>query len=184
MSFPGMFIPVQTDSRGVVVSGFATPSEDRIVQVQGILPRRVLPIIFLPGIMGSNLRLTQARQVRLNRRNNLSWRPDRFSAAKEMIFRNAAERQSILDQAETEVDTYDPTINPTGDKNETSYQRNSAVITGPLFIVGDEKLKNPLLTDDFPGTPNGKTRHQKALERGWGEIFYKSYQEVLETCEL
>lgn len=57
--FPGFQLPTQPTQRASrETQGFFTPIEDLIAQVHSVLPMRVLPIIFLPGIMGSNLRMT------------------------------------------------------------------------------------------------------------------------------
>ena len=36
---------------------------------------------------------------------------------------------------------------------------------------------------DPPGTINGRTQDQKARERGWGELYFGSYQSILAICE-
>lgn len=56
--------------------GFATPVQDDKPQCARILPKRVLPVIFLPGIMGSNLRMSAGRQQQLRKSDNIAWRPD------------------------------------------------------------------------------------------------------------
>jgi len=38
--------------QGTVAQGFVTPKQDRTPQIHGIPPKRVLPVIFIPGIMG------------------------------------------------------------------------------------------------------------------------------------
>jgi hypothetical protein len=48
--------------------GFVTPKQDKKPQCARILPKRVLPIIFLPGIMGSNLKMSSARQQELRKK--------------------------------------------------------------------------------------------------------------------
>jgi pimeloyl-ACP methyl ester carboxylesterase len=44
-------------------------------------------------------------------------------------------------------------------------------------------VDTPLLVDDIAGTPGSKTKEQKAMERGWGEVYFSSYRGILETCE-
>lgn len=61
--------------------GFATPKQDKKPQCARMLPKRVLPIIFLPGIMGSNLRMSAERQKELKQSDNISWRPDALGAS-------------------------------------------------------------------------------------------------------
>ena len=56
--------------------GFATPKQDKKPQCARIPPKKVLPIIFLPGIMGSNLCMSEQRQKELHHKDNIAWRPD------------------------------------------------------------------------------------------------------------
>lgn len=75
--FPGYQLPVTPAfEQGTLAHGFVTPTQDRIPQIVSIPPRRVLPIIFLPGTMGSNLRISAARQAMLELPSNIAWRPD------------------------------------------------------------------------------------------------------------
>lgn len=117
---PGYRLPTYpARASGSVTQGFVTPAQDRIPQVHCIPPKRVLPIIFLPGIMGSNLRMNAERQAQMGKRNNIAWRPENKRASLALGFASAAERQNQLDPAATEVDEYDPVNNPTGDPSET-----------------------------------------------------------------
>lgn len=154
--------------------GFATPKQDQRPQCARFLPKRVLPVIFLPGIMGSNLRMSAERQKELRQKDNIAWRPDSLGATN--IRKNAKslprERQLRLDPLQTTVDIYDP--------------------SGPPDITGDERHDNveleksflsPLLTDDPVSKTNGRTAVQKARARGWGEVFFGSYGELLQHLE-
>ncbi|XYJ09381.1 esterase/lipase family protein [Telluria sp. B2] len=154
--------------------GFATPKQDKRPQCARFLPKRVLPVIFLPGIMGSNLRMSAERQRELRRENNIAWRPDTLGAMN--VRKNAGisptERQLQLDPLQTTVDIYDP--------------------AGPSDVSGDGRhdnveldgsLNSPLLMDDPPTAKNRRTAVQKARERGWGEVFFKSYGELLQHLE-
>ncbi len=186
-SFPGYKLPINPAwERGRVAHGFVTPATDRIPQVMSIPPKRMLPIIFLPGTMGTNLRMSAERQELLKKSNNIAWRPDHLVATFHMANDSAAERQLRLDPAQTEVDTYDPVNNPTGDPGETSDERNDAVsFGGGLYLWSDTGGGNwPLLMDDRPANRKGsRTAHQKARERGWGEVFFGSYGQLLLRCE-
>lgn len=169
-------------SQGRVTHGFATPHQDRNPQVQSIPPRRVLPIVFIPGIMGSNLRMSLERQSTLGEKNNIAWRPDNSSVTVAQHNDSVRERQMRLDPSITEVDNYDPRHPRTGDASESADARNESV----KYLRGYRgwgRLDGPMLQPDPPGTPNGRSQKQKALERGWGEIFYGSYQNILSTCE-
>lgn len=44
-------------------------------------PGKVIPVIFLPGVMGSNLRMSKVRQEELSRPDNRAWRPDDMMGA-------------------------------------------------------------------------------------------------------
>lgn len=180
---PGYKLPTDpARAGGSVTQGFVTPKQDRVPQVHSIPPKRVLPIIFLPGIMGSNLRMSAERQKRMRKQNNIAWRPDNKSECLALVNATPATRQSQLDPRETEVDEYDPERNETGNPYETSDQRNDNVEVDFYY-----KLKisttSPLLKNDPHGNRPRKTKEQKARERGWGEVFFDSYRNLLEMCE-
>jgi pimeloyl-ACP methyl ester carboxylesterase len=180
----GYKLPVNPgQQQGSVAQGFVTPKQDRVPQIQSIPPKRVLPIIFIPGIMGSNLRMSPVRQRRLGTKNNIAWRPDNLSVTVAQHNDSAVERQLRLDPRTTELDTYDPINNPTGDPNETADQRNEGIRFSSTYS-GFKQLDGPLLQSDLPGTTNPKSKDQKARERGWGEVYFSSYQEILSTCEV
>jgi pimeloyl-ACP methyl ester carboxylesterase len=179
---PGYQLPTQPHfSGGRIGEGFFTPTQDLMPQVISIPPRRVLPIIFLPGIMGSNLRMSAARQEKLHKTNNIAWRPESLSESKKLMRGDATLRQDQLDPSQTEVDEYDPVRNPTGNGKETADQRHDNAKVGFQFLnVG---IETPLLMDDPVTTTPRKLKEQKARERGWGEVFFGSYRDLLEMCE-
>lgn len=180
---PGYQLPTQPHvACGREAYGFCTPTQDLMPQVISIPPRRVLPIIFLPGIMGSNLRMSAGRQAELKKKNNIAWRPESISEADALIRGSAGLRQNQLDPETTEVDEYDPLNNPTGSADETSDQRHSNAKVGfHLLYVG---IDTPLLMDDPATAKPRKLKEKKARERGWGEVFFGSYRTLLEMCEL
>ncbi|RJG16106.1 esterase/lipase family protein [Massilia cavernae] len=182
-AIPGYRLPTDpARAGGKATQGFVTPKQDRTPQVHSIPPRRVLPIIFLPGIMGSNLRMSAERQDELKKKNNIAWRPDNLRECLGMINATPAERQLRLDPAASVVDEYDPINNPTGDPNETSDERNESVEVDFWYRL-DVTVDSPLLKDDPYGSKARKMKEQKARERGWGEVFFGSYRELLEMCE-
>ena len=132
--------------------------------------------------MGSNLRMSAARQSELRQKNNIAWRPDTLGSTVPQYNDSPAERQRRLDPAATELDIYDPVGNPTGDRNERADQRSSEVKYSNAY-GGLNWLEGPFLQNDLPGTPLRKTREEKARERGWGEIYFSSYSEILSMCE-
>ena len=173
---PGTILPINLDNGGRQAEGFCTPREDTLPQTMLIPPKRVLPIIFLPGIMGSNLRMSAERQRRLGKSNNIAWRPESSITSGILGLAPPATRQLQLDPETTEVDIYDPLHNPTGDPNETADQRHDNIKVS---------IDTPYLADD-PATQqtNRRTKEQKARERGWGEVYFDSYRHLLEMCEL
>lgn len=182
-NFAGYKLPTQPAiKRSRQTDGFLTPAEDKIAQVHSLLPRRVLPIIFLPGIMGSNLRMKPERQQDMDRENNIAWRPDSLAQSRILLNGDAAMRQLQLDPQTTEVDEYDPVNDPTGDVNESADERNADVKVKLWYTLG-VGIDTPLLMDDPITAKSRKTKDQKARERGWGEIYFDSYKDLLETCE-
>jgi len=179
----GYKLPVDpTRRQGTVAQGFVTPKQDRAPQLQSIPPRRVLPIIFIPGIMGSNLRMSAERQRKLGSKSNIAWRPDHLAVTIPQANDTAAERQLRLDPANTELDIYDPENNSTGRSDEKSDDRNDEVKV--IFRYSAiSSLGGPMLESDLPGTPDPKTKDQKARARGWGEVYFSSYQDILALCE-
>jgi hypothetical protein len=179
---PGYQLPTNPHvSSGRAAEGFFTPTQDLMPQVISIPPRRVLPIVFLPGIMGSNLRMTATRQSELRKGNNVSWRPESLAEAKRLMFGDPGLRQNQLDPTQTEVDAYDPGTNTTGNPNESADDRHGNAKVG--FTLLNVGIDTPLLMDDPTDAKPRKTKEQKARERGWGEVFFDSYRELLEMCE-
>jgi pimeloyl-ACP methyl ester carboxylesterase len=159
--------------------GFATPKQDKKVQCARFLPKRVLPIIFLPGIMGSNLRMSAERQQALEQLlhksvSNIAWRPDSLGVTNVGSAANATPqvRQLQLDPLQTEVDIY----NPSGQFDVSGDGRHGNVKLNKSF-------RSPLLMDDPVTTKNRRTAVQKARERGWGEVFFGSYGDLLQHLE-
>jgi broad specificity phosphatase PhoE len=134
----------------------------------------VLPIIFLPGIMGSNLRMSAERQRELRRTDNIAWRPDSLGASNVRSAANDSPqgRQLRLDPLQTTVDIY----NSSGPSEISGDGRHGNVEL-------DSSFRSPLLTDDPPTAKNRRTAAQKARARGWGEVFFKSYGELLQHLE-
>lgn len=168
-------LPAQLNPGAVgKAEGFATPKQDKRPQCARFLPKRVLPVIFLPGIMGSNLRMSAQRQRELRRKDNIAWRPDILGMTniRENARTSPAERQLQLDPLQTTVDIYDPA----GPSDVSGDGRHANVEL-------DGRLDSPLLMDDPPTARNRRTAVQKARERGWGEVFFKSYGELLQHLE-
>jgi len=91
-------IGTRTDRDGVRVGqSFASPTQDtRRSEIQ-VPPNEVVPILFVPGIMGSNLRNRQSEESVWNASTLLS-------LAWQWAFRSAKTRQAKLDPSTTEAD--------------------------------------------------------------------------------
>lgn len=173
-------LPLRPETRGKITEGFCTPKEDKSPQRAVVPPERVLPIVFLPGIMGSNLRMSSERQTLLKKKNNIAWRPDRTKEALKFLRAGPAARQLQLDPQATEVDTYEGGNAQTGDGSESADDRhNNGDINVNLYLG----IETPLLFDDPVTAKPRRTKEEKARARGWGEIYFSSYREILETCE-
>lgn len=175
----GTKIPTHFDAGKFFAIGYATPKDDKTPQVMYALPRRVIPIVFLPGIMGSNLRTSPERQAQLGRKNNVAWRPDWPIEMVGLVNADPARRQQQLDPSTTVVDTYDAGIAPTGNSSESAKDRHKVGSVRVTIHHGHSLL----LMDDPPTAKPRRTKEEKALERGWGEVYFGSYRHVLETCE-
>ena len=98
-------------------------------------PDRVIPIIFLPGIMGSNLRMSRTRQEDTRRADNIGWRPDDLRDTLSRRKDSPAQRQRNFDPDETEVDRYEITedagkFDMTGAQTVDADKRHSNVPDG------------------------------------------------------
>jgi len=174
-------LPIKPESGGRMAEGFCTPKEDCQPQKMSVAPKRVIPIVFLPGIMGSNLRMSSTRQSIVRSKNNIAWRPDWTGEALALVNASPAARQLQLDPMSTEVDTYVGPAGITGNSKETAEQRHKVdKLTVHFRLEGD----TPLLMDDPSTKSPRRTKEEKARDRGWGEIYFSSYQKILEQCEM
>ena len=169
-------LPTQIKRDGTqYAEGFLTPTTMDTEQQCSFAPERVIPVIFLPGIMGSNLRMSAARQTQLRQKNNIAWRPDnKFTWALPMKDKDADIRQLQLDPGATVVDVYDPKTNPTGNAKEDADDRHDNV---------SATADTPLLRQDPVTAKPRKSANQKARERGWSEVMFSSYGDLLNHLE-
>ncbi|WBS02234.1 hypothetical protein OU994_28965 [Pseudoduganella sp. SL102] len=167
-------------------------------------PGKVIPVIFLPGVMGSNLRLSKARQAKLKRDDNRSWRPDDLitkSGASQILtetgyggwLRNAspAERQLNFDPNETEVEYYHYTeskdrFDPEGKETLASDARHQNVpdTLAPIPPLLGQPWKAAGTTKPGQVPKKQQSAAQVARWRGWSELFFTGpYSEMLKTTE-
>lgn len=176
-----------------------TDTNDKVRHDVKVPPGKVIPVIFLPGVMGSNLRMSKNRQNELKREDNRAWRPDDLVSSPISVatkkgmggwFRKAspAQRQLVFDPNETEVEYYHYTedqgrFDPEGKETLAADVRHQNVpdLLNPI---------PPLIKNHFP--PPGQrnlarrftTAAQIARWRGWSEVLFAgAYGEMLKTTE-
>jgi hypothetical protein len=182
-----------------------TETSDTIRHDVKLPPRKIIPVIFLPGVMGSNLRLSKARQEELDRPDNRSWRPDdmvgtwnevnlaAFDADIGGWYKNAspAQRQLMLDPNETEVEYYHYTeskgrFDPDGKETLAADQRHQNVPDGlpPIPpLIGPSLRISQVSNRRMPPTKR-ETPAQIARWRGWSEVLFKgAYGQMLTMAE-
>lgn len=97
-------VPTTYDDEGFPVwSTPLTPSENTKRALVLATPDQVIPVIFVPGIMGSNLKLVNEVQEDKRAAGSIAWRPD--SAGLGDAWAGADTRQRILNPKNTTVDT-------------------------------------------------------------------------------
>jgi hypothetical protein len=180
-----------------------TKIDDTVRHDVTVPPGKVIPVVFLPGVMGSNLRVSKKRQDELGRGDNRSWRPDDIVSSKTDIvsgtgyggwFKNAtpAQRQLIFDQNETEVEYYHYTESK--DRFDPEGKETLAADARHQNVPHDLSAIPPLMgrglnISNFAGKPNaarGKMASpaQIARWRGWSEVLFGgAYGTMLKTAE-
>ncbi|MDQ0016233.1 pimeloyl-ACP methyl ester carboxylesterase [Variovorax boronicumulans] len=172
------------------VAVVTTPVADKRKVHVRVPPGKLIPIVFLPGIMGSNLRLSKARQAQIKRDDNISWWPDKTGDALGRRNASAAERQMRLDPDEVEVDRYNVTDNganlfdATGDETVNSDRRHNNV-PDDLGNISKLLVSDPKADPNHPLASNRQsfTAAQKARARGWSEVMFSSYGDIIQRIE-
>jgi pimeloyl-ACP methyl ester carboxylesterase len=186
---------------------YFTPISDTVRHDVTVPPGKVIPVIFLPGVMGSNLRMSRKRQPKLDRKDNRSWRPDdlvSLSGKAEIArskgfggwFRDAtpAQRQLDFDPNETEVEYYHYTENndrfdPEGKDTLASDARHQNV---PDSLAPIPPLIGQRISKSVAAVPRGRGVERKrespaqiARWRGWSEVLFTgAYGQMLKTAEM
>jgi hypothetical protein len=170
-------------------------------------PGKIIPVIFLPGVMGSNLRMTKKRQDQLKRPDNRAWRPDdlvdlsgNYEVARKTgmggWFRSAspAQRQLDFDPENTEVEYYHYTeskdrFDPEGKETLEADARHQNVPDGLVPIaplMGYRRMQSI-----SQAAPNPASAHKRQMPaqiarwRGWSEVLFAGpYGQMLKTAEL
>ncbi|WP_316152152.1 lipase family alpha/beta hydrolase [Cupriavidus sp. BIC8F] len=167
-----------------------TPSTDTRRVSLPVPPDKVIPVIFLPGIMGSHLRMSRKRQEDLERDDNIAWRPDDFGDTLARRNDSPGRRQMNFDPDETEVDRYEITedagkFDMTGEETVNSDKRHGNVPDGLPDIGLLLSAPLPPAAEQWKAK-RGKheaTAAQKARWRGWSEVMFETYGEVIKLME-
>ena len=177
---------------------YMTETKDTVRHDVKAPPGKIIPIIFLPGVMGSNLRMSAARQGQLRRPDNRAWRPDDIGTAETIggsgignWFKNAtpAQRQLVFDPNETEVEYYHYTeskdrFDPNGALTRESDVRHQNV---PVTLNSIPPLMGSWDTwqQSQPAGPRKfASIAQVARWRGWSEVLFGgAYGKMLQTSE-
>ncbi len=167
-----------------------TPSADTRRVSLPVPPEWVIPIIFIPGVMGTHLRMSKQRQAVLDREDNRAWRPDEKADSFSRRNDSPKRRQLNFDPDETEVDRYQITENAgkldmTGEATANSDKRHSNVPDGLPDIGLLTSAPLPPAAEQWKAK-RGKheaTAAQKARWRGWSEVMFESYGTVIKLLE-
>lgn len=159
--------PLTYDEKGMPVADapFTSKSDTKRHAVV-VPPSKVIPVIFLPGIMGSNLKLLKLPEGFKSDWGAIAWRPDDGIS---FMFRKvrpleANQRRRLLDPSNTEVDP-DGEISP-------------SLLKGFTFESA---------ADGRNAMKIGEQRRQAFIEemkrRGWGTVSLESYGPLLAYLE-
>ena len=168
-----------------------TPEKDTRRVNLVVPPSRAIPVVFLPGIMGTHLRMTKARQEKLDRSDNRAWRPDDAWDTLTKFNDDPDERQLSFDPDETEVEVYEWSSDAPGTPESKKRFDASQANDKRHDNVPDNLADIPplLVTDPVPTGPMAKptsdtaTAAQKARWRGWSEVLMGSYAPMLKELE-
>lgn len=175
-----------------------TDTADTVRHDVTVPPGKVIPVIFLPGVMGSNLRMSKKRQDELDCEDNRAWRPDDLVSSPLSVaakrgfggwFRklSPAQRQLVFDPNETEVEYYHYTedkgrFDPEGKETVAADARHQNIPNNMAPIL--PLIREPIV---FPGRSvlrGIETPAQVARWRGWSEVLFAgAYGEMLKTAE-
>lgn len=165
------------------------PTSQNSVQALHLVKERlVVPIIFIPGVMGSNLKVKPEEGKDEN--TDKVWRLDSETSVLRWLVwptGGAEARKKKLDPNKTEVDSRGMYIDAaTKDIAiiEQEYNDNISIYEDRSFDDYEEQI-NVMLQ----GIDNAKKNHPENIlfglrgERGWGAVSYISYGEFLDTLQ-
>ncbi|MBI0032215.1 hypothetical protein H3S75_13320 [Gilliamella sp. B14384G15] len=153
-------------------------SNEDVVQMHIEKERKVIPIILLPGVMGSNLKL---KSVNGDNNSRKVWRIDTpLNMTKWLlpILGNAKRRKCLLDPKKTEVDDRGRVIEAASKEiSSLQFTYNQRSNDEESSIDLDEEGKKA--DENHPENKLFGTRR----ERGWGTVGYFSYGVFLDTFQ-
>lgn len=180
MTDPTRPISTQFDEKGPFGTTTFSPTEHKVRAQIIAPPHYVIPIIFVPGIMGSSLKAAQDIKRKEDRQTSLLakagapvWRIDSMSAfAKGWVKKSASERQLLINKDVLTVDT---------EGKVDDYESSEA--------ASRETIKE--IRESSPDLAETLTREidrfakirQDRCKRGWGTISWAFYGEFLQWLE-
>lgn len=153
-------------------------SNEDVVQMHIEKERKVIPIILLPGVMGSNLKL---KSVNGDNNSRKVWRIDTpLNMTKWLlpILGNARRRKLLLDPEKTEVDDRGRVIDAAS-KEISSLQSSYNLKVHDEKSISDLNEQIKKAVENHPENKLFGTRR----ERGWGTVGYFSYGKFLDTFQ-
>lgn len=157
--------PISYDEKGrpVADAPFTSTSDSQRYAVI-VPPEKVIPVIFVPGIMGSNLKLKKLPDGFDSSWGDLAWRPDsKKFMLKKYWGLDAFKRRRLLNPANTVVD-------------------DAAALDDALKLFSFESTADMRLTKQ-----RGEERKQgfvrEMKRRGWGTVMVSSYGPLLGFLE-
>lgn len=151
------FVGHSEDGTTLHFASTTTPEEDTRPTIIVLPPNKVVPIVFVPGIMGSNLKAKQNIKDRMDRTvvraNAPVWRVDSAGSLLSWFAKSADEAQLRLRHDQVAVD-------------------DDGVITTNEFLVFRRHH-----------TPMAHLSEDQARKRGWGEVSAMFYLQFLDWLE-
>ena len=139
-----------------------TPSTDTRRAKCAVPPTKIIPVILVPGFMGSNLRVIKGVNP-IIKAETIFWQPDNLGVLNELTKLDGSKRQQVFDPANTQVASSGP--NSLGNALFTPFQ-------------ADDRYNSTILTDEV--RTNWKGEYAR---RGWDTVHQDSYIRLLAHLE-
>lgn len=128
------------------------------------MPDRIIPVIFLPGVMGSNLK---------NDKHQSIWKADSIASMLSWTTKSASQRKKLLDPSKTSVDS-DGAIEPEGEeerqlfrsRRERGWGEVAAMSYGTFLVWLQQALNDHRIMMNNKISQNGKkTLREELLDK-------------------